>query len=87
MLPKVNLHIYPSPDRISTERGSKTNRAAVVPELYLLLSVSYTIIPPLLVPALSLLGASHLMLSVLSVQRALLGALDRLLCLLGGVCS
>ena len=32
LLPKVNLHIYPSPDRISTERGSKTNRAAVVPE-------------------------------------------------------
>ena len=30
LLPKVNLHIYPSPVRISTERDSKTNRAEVV---------------------------------------------------------
>ena len=30
LLLKVNLHIYPSPVRITTERGSKTNRAEVV---------------------------------------------------------
>ena len=41
--PRFHLRIYPSPVRITTERGSKTNRAEVVPELYLLLSVSYTI--------------------------------------------
>ena len=35
LLPKVNLHIYPSPVRISTERSSKTNRAAVAPVLYI----------------------------------------------------
>ena len=33
LLPVYYLYSYPSPDRISTERGSKTNRAAVVPEI------------------------------------------------------
>ena len=33
LLPVYYLYSYPSPGRISTERGSKTNRAVVVPEI------------------------------------------------------
>ena len=65
------LCVYPSPDRISTERGSKTNRAVVVPELYKLLSVSYYIIPSLLLATLSLWRAGYLILSVPTDQRVL----------------
>ena len=59
----INLHIYPSPVRISTERGSKTNRAEVVPDsvkLHYRCHFIYVTFPLLLVPALSLLGAGHL---------------------------
>ena len=59
----INLHIYPSPVRISTERGSKTNRAEVVHQNFIshyrchLIYVAFPLLP---VPALSLLGADHL---------------------------
>ena len=63
LLPKVNLHIYPSPVRIATERGSKTNRAEVVHQnciSHYRCHFIYVTFPLLLVPALSLLGAGHL---------------------------
>lgn len=56
-------------------------RVGVVPEsVKLLIGVHYNVTPLLLEPALSLLVTSHLILSVLTVQRAHQGALDRFLC-------
>ena len=56
----IHLCVYPSPDRISTEQGSKTFVRQWLRKLYKLLSVSYYKIPLLLAPALSLLGAGRL---------------------------
>ena len=73
LLLKVNLHIYPSPVRITTERGSKTNRAEVVHQnciSHYRCHFIYVAFPLLPVPALSLLGAGHLILSVPTNQCA-----------------
>ena len=72
LLPKVNLHTYPSSAHISTEHGSKTITVGVNPETvkFLIGVILYIMCSLLLVPALSLLARVTLLLSVPTDQHA-----------------